>query len=62
MVHGLSSLAANSKPDLKANGTKYGFVEVTDHSLALAGTFVRIYVLFKHVLVLKTIGPLPRFS
>ncbi|KAJ7323604.1 hypothetical protein DFH08DRAFT_817640 [Mycena albidolilacea] len=39
MVHGPSSLAANAKPDPKANGTKYGFVEVTDHSLALAGTF-----------------------
>ncbi|KAJ7677389.1 hypothetical protein B0H14DRAFT_3177791, partial [Mycena olivaceomarginata] len=44
MVHGPSSLAANSKPDPKANGTKYGFVEVTDHSLALASTFARFLV------------------
>ncbi|KAF7334159.1 hypothetical protein MVEN_02322000 [Mycena venus] len=43
IVHGPSSLAANSKPDPKANGTRYGFVEVT-HSLALAGTFARFLV------------------
>ncbi|KAJ7839863.1 hypothetical protein B0H14DRAFT_2587793 [Mycena olivaceomarginata] len=44
MVHGPSSLAANYKPDPKANSTKYGFVEVTDHSLALASTFARFLV------------------
>ncbi|KAJ7215091.1 hypothetical protein B0H12DRAFT_1242072 [Mycena haematopus] len=44
MVHGRSSLAANSKPDPKANGTKYGFVEVTDHSIALAGILTRFLI------------------
>ncbi|KAF8142944.1 hypothetical protein K438DRAFT_1784208 [Mycena galopus ATCC 62051] len=36
--HGPSSLAANSKPDAKSNGIKYGVFEATDHSVALAGT------------------------
>ncbi|KAJ7836868.1 hypothetical protein B0H14DRAFT_2589431 [Mycena olivaceomarginata] len=44
MVHGPSSLAANSKPDPKANGTKYGLVEATDHSIALAAIFARFLI------------------
>ncbi|KAF8158702.1 hypothetical protein K438DRAFT_1777040 [Mycena galopus ATCC 62051] len=37
MVYGPSSLAANSKPDAKSNGVKYGVFEATTHSVALAG-------------------------
>ncbi|KAJ7602678.1 hypothetical protein B0H17DRAFT_1154923 [Mycena rosella] len=44
MVHGQSSLGENSKPDPKANGTKYGISEATDHSIALAGTLARFLV------------------
>ncbi|KAJ6523193.1 hypothetical protein B0H19DRAFT_1277056 [Mycena capillaripes] len=44
MIHGPSSLVENSKPDTKANGTKYGVVEATDHSIALAGTLARFLV------------------
>ncbi|KAJ7094136.1 hypothetical protein C8R44DRAFT_890505 [Mycena epipterygia] len=35
MVHGQLSLGENSKPDPKANGTKYGVSEATDHWLEL---------------------------
>lgn len=45
MVHGQSSLGENSKPDPKANGTKYGVSEATDHSIALAGTLVCLALL-----------------
>ncbi|KAF8145497.1 hypothetical protein K438DRAFT_1991788 [Mycena galopus ATCC 62051] len=41
MVYGPSSLAANSKPDAKSNGVKYGVFEATTHSVALAGTLIK---------------------
>ncbi|KAF8145840.1 hypothetical protein K438DRAFT_1991407 [Mycena galopus ATCC 62051] len=44
MVYGPSSLAANSKPDAKSNGVKYGVFEATTHSVALAGTLARFLV------------------
>ncbi|KAJ7703996.1 hypothetical protein B0H17DRAFT_1127021 [Mycena rosella] len=44
LIHGPSSLAEGSKPDPKAAGTKYGLVEATDHSIALAGLLARFLV------------------
>ncbi|KAJ7663494.1 hypothetical protein B0H17DRAFT_1144063 [Mycena rosella] len=44
LIHGPSSLAEGSKPDPKAARTKYGLVEVTDHSIALAALLARFLV------------------
>ncbi|KAJ7509462.1 hypothetical protein B0H11DRAFT_2216377 [Mycena galericulata] len=44
MIHGPSSLVKNSKPDPKANGTKFGVYEATDHSIALAGILARFLI------------------
>ncbi|KAJ6622642.1 hypothetical protein B0H10DRAFT_1944542 [Mycena sp. CBHHK59/15] len=41
MCHGPSSLGDNAKPDPKANATKYGIFEATDHSIAFAAIVAR---------------------